>query len=126
MKIAVLPGDGIGKEIVSETVRVLGRLGVALSFEEAPVGGAGYEASGHPLPAATLALAFANVAALFHPQVIVLGGGVALMGSLFWDPLGREFARRVLPPFAAGVRLLPSALREDAVPAGALCLANQL
>lgn len=76
--------------------------------------------------AATLALAFANVAALFHPQVIVLGGGVALMGSLFWDPLGREFARRVLPPFAAGVRLLPSALREDAVPAGALCLANQL
>ncbi len=64
-KIAVLPGDGIGKEIVSETVRVLGRLGVALAFEEAPVGGAGYEASGHPLPAATLALAKGADAILF-------------------------------------------------------------
>jgi 3-isopropylmalate dehydrogenase len=41
MKIAVLPGDGIGKEIVSETVRVLGRLGLQFEFEEAPVGGAG-------------------------------------------------------------------------------------
>lgn len=74
----------------------------------------------------TFGLAFANVAALFHPQVIVLGGGVALMGPLFWEPLEHEFARRILPPFAAGVRLLPSALREDAVPIGALCLADQL
>ena len=50
MKIAVLPGDGIGKEIVAEAVKLLGRLGLKFEFEEAPVGGAGYEASGHPLP----------------------------------------------------------------------------
>jgi glucokinase len=74
----------------------------------------------------TLGLALANVAALFHPQVIVLGGGVALMGPLFWAALQREFACRVLPPFALGVRLVPSALREDAVPVGALCLAEEL
>jgi len=64
-KIAVLPGDGIGKEIVSEAVRVLGRLGLPLEFEEAPVGGAGYEAFGHPLPEKTLALAKRADAILF-------------------------------------------------------------
>ena len=74
----------------------------------------------------TLGLALANVAALFHPEVIVLGGGVALMGPLFWEPLQREFGRRVLRPFAPDVRLVPSALGEDAVPVGALCLATGL
>jgi 3-isopropylmalate dehydrogenase len=65
VKIAVLPGDGIGKEIVAETLRVLGRLELKFEFEEAPVGGAGYEASGHPLPEKTLALARAADAILF-------------------------------------------------------------
>ncbi|MEK6243060.1 MAG: 3-isopropylmalate dehydrogenase [Pseudomonadota bacterium] len=65
MKIAVLPGDGIGKEIVAETIRVLGRLELNFEFEEAPVGGAGYEASGHPLPEETLALARQADAILF-------------------------------------------------------------
>ncbi|HUK04207.1 MAG TPA: 3-isopropylmalate dehydrogenase [Burkholderiales bacterium] len=65
MKIAVLPGDGIGKEIVAATLGVLGRLGLSLEFEEAPVGGAGYEAAGHPLPEKTLALARKADAILF-------------------------------------------------------------
>ena len=65
MKIAVLPGDGIGKEIVSATLGVLGKLGLRFEFEEAPVGGAGYEAAGHPLPEKTLALAKAADAILF-------------------------------------------------------------
>ena len=38
MKIAVLPGDGIGKEIVAETLKVLARLALKFEFEEAPVG----------------------------------------------------------------------------------------
>ncbi|MCP3708524.1 3-isopropylmalate dehydrogenase [Paraburkholderia sp. CNPSo 3274] len=65
MKIAVLPGDGIGPEIVKEAVKVLGALGEKFELEEAPVGGAGYEASGHPLPEATLALARSADAILF-------------------------------------------------------------
>jgi len=65
MKIAVLPGDGIGKEIVAEAIQVLGRLGLKFEFEEAPVGGAGFEASGHPLPERTLALARQADAILF-------------------------------------------------------------
>ena len=65
MKIAVLPGDGIGKEIVVQAVKVLGRLGLDLKFDEAPVGGAGYEASGNPLPEKTLELARHADAILF-------------------------------------------------------------
>src|SRR5438876_8334735 len=65
MKVAVLPGDGIGPEIIAEAEKVLRKLGLALEFEQAPVGGAGYEASGDPLPAKTLALARAADAVLF-------------------------------------------------------------
>ena len=58
-KIAVLPGDGIGVEIVAEAVKVLEHLkneGLDLELSEAPVGGAGYDAAGKPLPDETLAL----------------------------------------------------------------------
>jgi len=65
MKIAVLPGDGIGPEIVAEAVKVLNALGQKFELEEAPVGGAGYEAHGHPLPDGTLALAKSADAILF-------------------------------------------------------------
>lgn len=68
MKIAVLPGDGIGPEIVAQAVKVLRALGGAgaqLELSEAPVGGAGYDAAGDPLPDATLALARAADAVLF-------------------------------------------------------------
>lgn len=57
MKIAVLPGDGIGPEIVAQAVNVLKGLNLNLEMTEAPIGGAGYEAAGDPLPDATLKLA---------------------------------------------------------------------
>jgi 3-isopropylmalate dehydrogenase len=60
MKIAMLPGDGIGTEIVAEAGKVLERLrrdGLPIETETAPIGGAGYDAGGQPLPDATLALA---------------------------------------------------------------------
>lgn len=65
MKIAVLPGDGIGPEIIAEAVKVLEVLNLGLEMETAPVGGAGYEAAGHPLPPATLKLAQEADAILF-------------------------------------------------------------
>ena len=65
MKIAVLPGDGIGPEIMAEAVRVLQALELPLALETALVGGAAYAAHGHPLPPATLALAQAADAVLF-------------------------------------------------------------
>jgi 3-isopropylmalate dehydrogenase len=60
MKIAVLPGDGIGPEIVAQAMKVLEALrrdGLKIETEQAPIGGAGYDAAGDPLPEATLKLA---------------------------------------------------------------------
>ncbi len=65
MKIAVLPGDGIGTEIVAEAVKVLEALGLKFEMEQALVGGAAYEAHGHPLPESTLKLAKQADAILF-------------------------------------------------------------
>ena len=65
MKIAVLPGDGIGTEIVAEAIKVLEVLGLHFEMETALVGGAAFEAHGHPLPDATLKLAKEADAVLF-------------------------------------------------------------
>ncbi|SCK60795.1 3-isopropylmalate dehydrogenase [Variovorax sp. HW608] len=65
MKIAVLPGDGIGTEIVAEALRVLEALDLSFETETALVGGAAYEAHGHPLPESTLRLAKEADAVLF-------------------------------------------------------------
>ncbi len=68
MKIAVLPGDGIGPEIVGEALKVLNALaqdGLKIELEQAPVGGAAYDAAGDPLPQATLKLAREADAILF-------------------------------------------------------------
>lgn len=79
MKIAVLPGDGIGPEIVAEAVKVLNALGESFEMETAPVGGAGYEAKGHPLPEDTLKLAKDADAILF-----------GAVGDWKYDTLARE------------------------------------
>lgn len=65
MKIAILPGDGIGTEIMAEALKVLACLDLKFELEEAKVGGAAYEAHGHPLPDATLNLAKSADAILF-------------------------------------------------------------
>ncbi|EDN72860.1 truncated 3-isopropylmalate dehydrogenase [Beggiatoa sp. SS] len=59
--IAVLPGDGIGPEIIAEALKVLETLqksfGLNVQVEQGLVGGAAIDATGYPLPAETLALA---------------------------------------------------------------------
>ena len=77
--IAVLPGDGIGPEIVEQAMRVLTALDIDISMEQAPVGGAAYEAAGHPLPPSTLALAKRSDAILF-----------GAVGDWKYDKLSRE------------------------------------
>jgi len=68
VKIAVLPGDGIGPEIVHEALKVMDVLnkhfGLNAEWQEAGIGGAGYEESGDPYPAATQKLAHASDAVL--------------------------------------------------------------
>jgi 3-isopropylmalate dehydrogenase len=79
MKIAVLPGDGIGPEIVAQAVKVLNVVGPQFDLETAPVGGAAYDVSGHPLPPATLDLAKKADAILF-----------GAVGDWKYDALPRE------------------------------------
>jgi 3-isopropylmalate dehydrogenase len=68
MKVAVLAGDGIGPEIMAEALKVLEVLrrdGLKIETESALVGGAAYDAHGHPLPESTLSLAMSADAVLF-------------------------------------------------------------
>ena len=80
MKIAVLPGDGIGTEIVAQAIRVLDALELPFEMESALVGGAAYDAHGHPLPDATLKLAKDADAVLF-----------GAVGDWKYDTLERQF-----------------------------------
>jgi 3-isopropylmalate dehydrogenase len=66
MLVALLPGDGIGPEVVAEAKRVLDALAIdGLTFENALVGGVAYKAKGHPLPPETLDVARRADAILF-------------------------------------------------------------
>ncbi|MDD3270556.1 MAG: 3-isopropylmalate dehydrogenase [Syntrophomonadaceae bacterium] len=82
-KIAVLPGDGIGVEIVPEAVKVLQavgkKFGMEFEFSEALVGGAAYDDCGHPLPTATLELCRRS-------DAVLLGA----IGGPKWDNLPVE------------------------------------
>lgn len=82
-KIAVLPGDGIGPEIVPEAVKVLEacaqKFELTFTFSEAPVGGAAIELCGHPLPAETLKLCRES-------DAVILGA----IGGPRWDHLPVE------------------------------------
>ena len=64
MKIAVLPGDGIGPEIIEQAVKVLKAFDLQENLEYAPIGGAGYDEFKDPLPKSTLELASAADAVL--------------------------------------------------------------
>lgn len=63
-KVAVLPGDGIGPEVIHEAVKVVKATGADLTFQEALFGGAAIDSAGEPLPAATLALCQSSHAVL--------------------------------------------------------------
>ncbi|MGA1288108.1 MAG: 3-isopropylmalate dehydrogenase [Rubrivivax sp.] len=80
MKIAILPGDGIGTEIMAEAVKVLSALDLPFESETALVGGVAYDAHGHPLPESTLQLAKAADAVLF-----------GAVGDWKYDKLERQF-----------------------------------
>jgi 3-isopropylmalate dehydrogenase len=80
MKIAILPGDGIGTEIVEQAVRVLDVLDLNYESETELVGGAAYEAHGHPLPDRTLQLAKDADAVLF-----------GAVGDWKYDKLERQY-----------------------------------
>jgi 3-isopropylmalate dehydrogenase len=117
MKIALLPGDGIGPEIVAKSQLLLERLrseGLPIEMESAPIGGAGYDAAGEPLPAHTLETARSA-------DAILLGA----VGGPRYDTLPRALRpeqgilaiRKALGLFA---NLRPALLYPELAPATAL------
>ncbi|MDX8413204.1 MAG: 3-isopropylmalate dehydrogenase [Mariprofundales bacterium] len=82
MKIAILPGDGIGPEIIAEAIKILGVLNTKFSlgaeWEFAGIGGAGFDASGDPYPEATRKLVRAS-------DAVLLGA----VGGPKWEPLDK-------------------------------------
>ena len=79
MKIAILPGDGIGTEIIAQAQRAMQCLDLKFETETAAVGGAAYEASGHPLPEATLKLAKEADEHLAKHEVLAKGATVEMV-----------------------------------------------
>jgi 3-isopropylmalate dehydrogenase len=79
MKVCVLPGDGIGPEIMAEAVRVLRALDLKFEMEEALLGGCAVDATGNPYPEATSKLAR-------EADAVLLGA----VGGPKWDTLPRE------------------------------------
>ena len=117
MKICILPGDGIGPEIMAQALRVLDALradGLAIETEQALIGGAAVDATGSPLPDATLKIARESDAVL-----------LAAVGGPQYDVLPREQRpergllgiRKALDAFA---NLRPALLYEELASASSL------
>ena len=70
-----------------------------------------------------LAFALSHVVQLLHPQVIIVGGGLSLIGEPVRASLENALPRFIMDAFLPGPKILLAALREDAVPVGALALA---
>lgn len=70
----------------------------------------------------TLGIAISNVIALLHPERVIIGGGVSLMGPLFWDTLHSEVRIRSMPAFLLRTDVVKAELEENVVVIGALCL----
>jgi 3-isopropylmalate dehydrogenase len=117
MKIAVLPGDGIGPEIVAEAVKVLEALrtdGASVEMETAPIGGAGYDAAGDPLPDTTLRLAQ-------QADAVLLGA----VGGPKWDALPRPMRPeqgllRIRKALGLFTNLRPAVVYEELADASSL------
>ncbi len=71
-----------------------------------------------------LAFGLSHVTHLMHPQVIVLGGGLSLLGESLRAAVESALSQFVMEAFGKGPRIALAALREDAVPIGALLLAS--
>lgn len=73
--------------------------------------------------AEALAIGIGNVLALLHPERFIVGGGVSLMGDLWWGPLKQALAERfAFQPYAQSYDVVPSALGEEVVVIGAVLL----
>jgi len=113
--IAVLAGDGIGPEVTAEAIKVLKALQFDCNFEDALIGGAAYDETGHPLPSATLDLCR-------KAEAVLLGA----VGGPKWDHLDPKLRPEVgaLLPLRAELQLFANV--RPARTLSALLLASPL
>lgn len=106
--IAVLPGDGIGPEVMAEATKVLAAVGAAFghafTFTPAPIGGAAWEAQGAHLPQSTLDVAAVADAILFGS----VGGPVDAQAQPKWKDAERHAILGMRKAFALAVNVRPS------------------
>jgi len=107
-RITLLPGDGIGPEIINVAVDVLKVLekqfDIQFEFQQALIGGAAIDTTGEPLPAATLGMCCNSDAVL-----------LAAIGGYKWDSLPRHLRPETgLLGLRAGLGLLAN-LRPEKI-----------
>jgi glucokinase len=74
----------------------------------------------------TLAFALSHVAHLFHPAVVILGGGLSLLGEVWREPVAQALPQYIMKAFLPGPAVRLAALGEEVVPTGALLLADSI
>ncbi len=73
-----------------------------------------------------LAVSICNTIALLNPERFIIGGGVSLMGSLFWDALLKRVMQNSFSPFDGSFSIVPAALGEDVVVVGGVLLGMEI
>jgi glucokinase len=114
------PGSALARRIGDATRGEAKFLGAALA-ENDPFAKAILEET-----AAELAFGLSHVVHLMHPEIIVLGGGLALIGEPLRAAVKKSLQGFIMEAFAPGPKIALAQLKEDAVPVGALELAAQL
>jgi glucokinase len=75
--------------------------------------------------AESFGIGIANILTLFHPECIVIGGGVSNLGKLIIDPIRKYAERYAFAPCSTGFSILPCSFTEDAVLIGAAIVASE-
>jgi glucokinase len=111
------PDSALARCVGTASAHEANFLGAALSQKD-PLAAAILEET-----AEDLAFGLSHMVHLFHPQIIVLGGGLSLVGEPLRTAVERLMPRFIMEVFAPGPRIALAKLAEDSVPIGALCLA---
>lgn len=107
-QIAVLPGDGIGPEVMKEAIKVLEALNLDLEFEYGDIGGAAWEKHGEHLPEETVELCEKSDAILFGS----VGGPVEDQANPKWKDAEKNAILGIRKKFNLGINLRPAKVYE--------------
>lgn len=117
--IKELPNSILTRRCAADPGHEARHLGVALAEGDALAQSVLDTMTGH------LAYALGFVVQLLHPEIIVMGGGVSLLGEALRSAVERKLPAYIMDVYRPGPPIVLAALREDSVPVGALVLAAE-